>query len=516
MSKAKVLTIGLDMGDGQLIRHWSNLGRLPHFSKLIERGCWLDLETPTRILHTSGWPTFATGTSPGTHGVYYPYQPRPGRQIASHIEPDQYGAPTLWRIASEQGSRCIVYDIPETFPETGSDGVGIYDWGTWAWHGTPASQPAGILLDLKKKFGPYPLGLEAKRLGLRIPGSKDLEERLIRSIRYKFQTFEWLLEKEPWDLAIAGICETHPAGHYLWPGGLDSPTEGEPGHFEPLLRVYQTLDTELGALINRRDDKTVLLLLSTDGVRANRVGCHLLGPMLERLGYTAGPGGDGKSQSPGARRSLLGRARRLMPPGTKRWIADSLPWWLRDRLGSQATASEIDWPRTKAFALPTDLEGCIRVNLKGREPEGIVNPGSEYHDVCQAISKDLKALVNPASGQPAVKEVWTRNEVFPGARQEHLPDLIVTWNDDSPIDSLVSPRVGEVAGVNPDRRPGTHSPLGFLIAVGAGIPAGSNQSGRLVEVAPTILKLLGLHSGKEMEGRPTLFENLPTIGAAVE
>lgn len=505
----RILILGLDMGDGKLIRHWSSQGRLPNFAKLIKAGSWTDLETPTRVLHTSGWPTFATGASPGQHGVYYPYQPKPGKQTAVHIEPDQYGVPTFWRTASDQGARCLVYDIPETFPDTGFEGRAIYDWGTWAWYGTSASQPAGLLLDLKKKFGPYPLGMEAKRLGLRIPETEDLERRLIESIGYKFRTLEWLLAQEQWDLAAAGFGETHPAGHYLWPADIGSITESNENEFARFYRVYQAFDQNLGALVGRLDSQTTLMILSSDGVRANRVACHLLAPVLEKLGYTVGFGTQSDQAQPAKPKSLLGRARRVMPSGTKRWIADRLPWWLRDRLGSQAALAEINWSKTRAFTLPTDLEGCIRINLKGREPEGIVEPGREYDELCKSIAVDLRALVNPATGKRAVREVWIRNQVFPGLRQESLPDLVVSWEDEAPFEALASPRAGEIAGSNPDRRTGTHSPEAFLLAVGPGIAPGTHGSARLVDVAPTALKLVGLKPAKETEGRPIDFEQVP-------
>ncbi len=509
----RVLIIGLDMGDGKLIRHWSSQGALPNFAKLIKGGLWSDLETPTRVLHTSGWPTFATGASPGAHGVYYPYQPKPGTQTASHIEPDQYGVPTFWKAASDQGARCVVYDIPETFPDGGFKGKAVYDWGTWAWYGTPASQPAGLLLDLTKKFGPYPLGMEAKRLGLRIPETADLERRLVESIAYKFRTLDWLLGQEQWDLAAAGFGETHPAGHYLWPAETSSITGTNQSKFTPLYHVYQALDRHLGALLNRRNSETILMILSGDGVRANHVACHLLGPALEKLGYTAGFGLQGdQAQSPKPK-SWLGRARRMMPTGTRRWIADRLPWWLRDRLGSRAAAADIDWSKTLAFTLPTDLEGCIRINLRGREPQGIVEPGREYEVLCKSIAADLRALTNPANGKRAVRDVWIRNQVFPGGRQEYLPDVVVSWEDEAPFEGLASPRAGEVTGSNPDRRTGTHSPEAFLLTVGPGIAPGLGASARLVDVAPTALHLLGLKPGREMEGRAIDFEAISADAA---
>ena len=164
-----VLVVGLDMGDGHLIGHWAGQGQLPHLAALRARGTWLELESTAAILHTSAWPTFATGSSPGRHGVYYPYQPKPGYQQAQFIAPDQYGTPTFWALADQARRRCLVYDIPETFPDPGFGGRAIFDWGTWAHYGARAAQPPALLAELKSRFGDYPLGMEAKRLGLGRP-----------------------------------------------------------------------------------------------------------------------------------------------------------------------------------------------------------------------------------------------------------------------------------------------------------------------------------------------------------
>ncbi len=509
----RVVVVGLDMGDSRLIQNWAGSGKLPNLASLITSGAWLELETTARVLHTSSWPTFATGTMPGHHGVYYPYQPKPGYQSAVHIEPDQYGSTTtLWKQAADAGRRCLVYDLPETFPEAGYNGNAVFDWGTWAWYGTPASQPQGLLSELKAKFGDYPLGFEAKKLGLRSPDPKVIEPRLIQSVDYKRRSLEWLMGREGWDLTVVGFCETHPAGHYLWPANAQSADQADSPRFASIYNVYQAVDEAIGQIAGGLPSGTTLLVLSGDGVRVNRCGWHLLGAMLEKLGFmNAGEGQQGGSAPPRTRGSMLSKARRMMPPGAKRWIADHLPWSLRDRIGAHATASEIDWSSTRAFPLPTDLEGCIRINLKGREPNGIVEPGAEYEDVCRRLREDLLELVNPANDRPAVRHVWVRNEVFPGERQEHLPDLIVNWTDEAAFDALVSPRAGRVEGPSPDPRTGTHSPEAFMLAWGAGATPGTRGSARLVDAAPTVMDILGLDPQSKMEGIPLSLERTATV-----
>jgi predicted AlkP superfamily phosphohydrolase/phosphomutase len=496
----RVLVIPLDMADGELIRHWSAQGRLPNFASLIQSGTWMNLESTAEVLHTSTWPTFATGVHPGKHGVYFPYQPKPGSQLAQHVKADQYGAATFWHLADQQGCKSLIYDVPETFPESGFCGKAIFDWGTWAWYGTPCAQPPLLLKEVKSRFGRYPLGFEAKRLGAQMPDTEVLRQRLMRSVEYKRETAQWLLQRESWQLAVIGFSEPHPAGHYLWPANVDNIGSADEKQISALLSFYVALDNALGALLNNLTGDVTTLMVSGDGVCPNRCAWYLLPTVLERLGYTR-PSGDNKGGGSGTR-SLVGLVKGLCPAGARRRIANLLPWWLRDKIGAREQASNIDWSKTRAFTLPTDLEGCIRINLKGREPYGIVEPGREYQELCEEIRSRLLEITNPANETAAVRKVWIRNKVFPGPRQEQLPDLIVTWNNQAPFKSLASSRFASIEAENADPRPGTHSPYGFLLAAGAGVPSGVKGSGRLADVAPTVLKCLGLTVPADLDGAP--------------
>jgi hypothetical protein len=184
--------------------------------------------------------------------------------------------------------------------------------------------------------------------------------------------------------------------------------------------------------------------------------------------------------------------RDLLPKDLRKAIARKLlPDALRHRLAQRVDTASVDWARTRAFCLPTDLEGYIRVNLRGREPQGSVAPGEEYRRVLDQLTAALEALTLTESGRGAVRAVLRTDDLYPGPRRDYLPDLIVLWAEGAPFPALSSPAVGTVAGTSPDGRPGTHVPPGYLIRAGKG--AGSLGGLRHIsEIAPELLRRFGV------------------------
>ena len=84
--------------------------------------------------------------------------------------------------------------------------------------------------------------------------------------------------------------------------------------------------------------------------------------------------------------------RDLLPKDFRKSLARKLPTKLRDKLAQRVDTADIDWTRTRAFWLPTDLEGCIRVNLKGREPQGTVEPGAEFERVLDELTRGVQRI----------------------------------------------------------------------------------------------------------------------------
>jgi predicted AlkP superfamily phosphohydrolase/phosphomutase len=153
--------------------------------------------------------------------------------------------------------------------------------------------------------------------------------------------------------------------------------------------------------------------------------------------------------------------------------------------------------------LPTDRNSHIRINLKGREPLGIVEPGGDYASLLDQLEAALKALINPLTGRAAVEEVFRLRTLFPGDRAEDLPDLAVLWSAEAPIDEVSSPQLGVIRRPIRETRSGNHIDEGFLLARGPNFKEGCGEyEGHILQIAPTLLRLHGVAIPAQYEMQP--------------
>ena len=522
-ARSRTLVVGLDVGDGPLLQRFASEGVLPHLSGLLADGIHGELGTTAEFLHVSAWPSLYTGTAPGDHGVYYTFQPRPGQQGAVRFTDDQYGVAPVWSLFDAADRPTVVFDAPYTHPVAGFRGRQIFEWGTWAHYRKPAILPGSHARATRSLLGRYPLGLEAGRVGMQALSPDELAPKLCEAIAAKGRAARRLRDVEPWAFYWVVFGETHAAAHYLWPK-----TTFDDRTLAPLRSVYGAWDEALGLLLEGLDEDVTVMVVSGDGVGTNRAGWHLLPQVLEHEGFACGPHGPpdspGSPGSPGSHGSpdsqgpgggaaaqdgpppkaggLFAKLRDAIPNDARQKISGLLPTAVQDALMRRKAAEALDWSRTRAFSLPTDLEGCLRVNLAGREPHGIVRPGDDYEGLLDELEQTLRSLSDPESGAAAVTRVVRTDAAAPGPRRSFLPDLVVHWSDALALDALRTPKGVEVRGPSPDPRPGTHRPHGFVAARGRGIDRGTQLlGGHVLDVAPTLLKRSGLDVPAHMGGR---------------
>ena len=212
-------------------------------------------------------------------------------------------------------------------------------------------------------------------------------------------------------------------------------------------------------------------------------------------------------------RAVKARLRSGAWQAARRLVPESLRLALRRRLSDREWVGEmalqgIDWERTRAFAVPPDAGSYVRVNLRGREPGGIVEPGADYERLADEVADLFSGLRLDPSGEPAVDRVVRLSEL--GGRpdgSDGTPDVLVVWSKTARMERVRSERIGTVDVPRTDERTGQHRPLGFIAGVGPGIAASGSAlvgtaQATLLDVAPTALALLGVPKPVSLPGTP--------------
>lgn len=167
-----------------------------------------------------------------------------------------------------------------------------------------------------------------------------------------------------------------------------------------------------------------------------------------------------------------------------------------------------DWARSVAYMLDRGpaVEGRrIRLNVRGREPQGIVEMGEEYDRLREHISAGLLALRDDA-GLPVVSRVYRREELYAGPHVEEGPDLVVVFADDVAEFSSFpgipgNAHDGPITFPITSGKSGNHRREGIFLACGEAISRGKNVAADIVDLAPTVLHLLGLPIPRDVDGR---------------
>lgn len=504
----RVLLIGLDSADAELIGAWADAGFLPAIARLRREGVWGRLGTSAEVMHVSAWPTLYTGTTPGHHGLYHAYQIRAGSQLIHRTEPASCGQPPFWKYLDAAGRRCIVFDAFMDYRLPGFGGIQILDYGTWTWFGEPGSTPAGMLREIRRRFGPYPAPEHSDFL--RVPDdTRGFADQLIAGAGLKARIVQSLMREQAWDFLFVTFGEPHGAGHYLWHvGDAAYPTHPATAGDANLVRdVYTGVDVAIGAILEALDDHTTVIVTSGDGMGPNYSGCHLMPEMLHRMGhFFAGGVGGGDARSTAPKKGVLATIRQAIPFGWRQSVTRCLPRSIRYRMSMKWVNSGIDWTRSRLFCIPNSNEGYFRVNLRGREPQGMVAPGAEYEGLLDALCTELASLRNPVNGASAAERITRMDRVYAGARRGDLPDAVIGWDLGARVtDRIEAPTAGLIRGqpghaVSPFYN-GNHRAAAFVLARGPGLAAGSTlEGGHILDVAPTLLAMLGVDAPPRFEG----------------
>jgi len=479
---SRVLVVAVDGATFDLVTPWVEAGILPTIAGLLDGGVRARTRSTLPALAPTSWTTAATGCNPGQHGIFGFRRARCGGLDSIPVAPADIRRPRVWEIAAQRGRRSIVLGAPLTYPPRGDVGLMVSGFLT-----PPGADdfvaPAGAAAELRRAVPGYRVDVNAASLR---PGRlAALRDDAVEVQSLHAEAAAVLLGREEWDLAWVTfhVLDTvqhlfwrfMDRGHPAWPG---------PGPFEHLVRdFYVSLDRTLARLLAQRGRETTVVLASAYGAAPlHRYFCL--------LGWLRDEGFLHQHEEGTLRRGL----RRL------------LPWGGRAGVPARVTpfadvADRIDWSRTRAYA-PGGAGGGLWVNLKGREPQGIVEPGRDYEALVAELRRRLIAFRDPTTGEPVVTAVHRREEIYHGPRTLAAPDLILETARTVCAVEGVGPSSLFAADGAAHERSGNHARDGMLVMHGEGLRAGLELCSVPVDdLAPTVLYLMGLPVDPHMDGR---------------
>lgn len=331
------------------------------------------------------------------------------------------------------------------------------------------SQPQAYALYLSKLIGPYAtLGLAEDTWALNegiIDDQAFLDQVYLNHIEREKMLFD-ALEKNHNGLVVCVFDTTDRIQHmffrYLNP--QHPALKGKDGteHADAIEDLYRRMDNLLGRIRDKLGDNDELMVMSDHGFKDFSRGVNINSWLLKN-GYMV----------------LKEESQEAM--------------WL----------SNVDWSQTKAYAIGL---GGLYLNLKGREAQGVVESGTEETALKAEIIGKLSGLRDTDNqNKVAITRVWDRNELYrSGPYVEGAQDLIVCYNNgyrtswdcaqgkvkDAVFEDNVKAWSGDHC-VDPAMVPGV---LFSSFEVNSDAP-------RIIDIAPTALRLLGANIPAYMEGR---------------
>jgi predicted AlkP superfamily phosphohydrolase/phosphomutase len=276
------------------------------------------------------------------------------------------------------------------------------------------------------------------------------------------------------------------------------------GFEDTLEKTYRAIDREIGEMVEAAGERTRVLVFAPHGMCQLSHASWNLNEMLDLWGFA---GGERRQAQSGERRGKINPWRILKMVFPARWqyaIKESLPRSWQEQLLFLWYAGGSRFNGRRAFAVPNnEVVGAIRISVKGRDRDGLVEPGAEYRRLRDEIREALLELTDPATGRRVVRDVIYPQERFHGPYVERLPDIAVFWDSRFHWHAVASPRFGTLRLRSQDRRSGSHSASSFLLACGPGIPHRVEAEGCTpIDIPAWVLDTAGVAVPEHFDGRP--------------
>jgi predicted AlkP superfamily phosphohydrolase/phosphomutase len=453
----RVLVIGVDCAAPRFV-FGPDAYNLPNLRRLMEGGCHGPLESCHPPITVPAWASMTSSKDPGVLGIYgfrnrkdHSYDGMFTANAASIREP------RLWDILSRQGKKVVVLGVPQTFPVKPVNG--------WLVSGFLApdtnadyTYPKALKNELHDTLGEYLLDVK----DFRTDDKDRLRRRVFELLDNRFAAARHLMDSKPWDFFMMVEMGTDRLHHGFWRFCDPDHPSFEPGNpYEDTFRAfYERLDAHIGDLLGRAGDDTAVMVVSDHGARAMAGGVCV-----------------------------------------NQWLINEGLLVVRDPLDGPKRIDDcdIDWSKTRAWA-SGGYYARIFLNVEGREEQGII-PAAEYESFRAELADRIRAMKDH-EGNLLNNKVHTPEDLYSTVNGV-APDLFVYFGD------LSWRSVGQVGldsiytfenDTGPDDANHDYQGI-FILRDGVRRQEQPLDGLQLMDVAPTVLDLMGVPVPQDMQGR---------------
>jgi predicted AlkP superfamily phosphohydrolase/phosphomutase len=503
-----LLVIGLDGATFDLVGPWAAAGRLPALAGLLRRGAWGRLTSTIPAATFPAWTSLATGVNPGRHGIIDFAERIPGTYRVRFVNGSFRRAPAIWNRVAAAGGRVAVLTVPATYPPEPVPGVMVSGFDSPVTTAIDGSfvHPHALWGEIRRNIGRVPFAdFQEVSTG---PGWHERAlGRLLDGIERRTRLAELVLARDRFDLAMIVFGESDTVAHHFWrfhdPG---SPRFAPSPFGDAIRRVYEALDAAVGRLLAAMPGAVVAVVSDHGSGGASDRVVHPNRRLAECGLLTFRPPGHGAVV-------------RLARVAALRGVPAGIQGRLVRRAASAAGRLEglhrfrgIEWSRTTAFSEELDYHPSVWLNVRGREPEGTVDPAA-YEETRERIAAALGTWRHD-DGRPVVSRVWRREELYTGPYAAHAPDLLLELalvdgyrpsclRSDGPGPAVRRLGRDELGGGKGRGMNGAHRQDGIFVLAGEGVrPVGELPVAEIVDVMPTLLACAGLPVPEGLDGRP--------------
>jgi predicted AlkP superfamily phosphohydrolase/phosphomutase len=511
MKSNKVFILGLDGATFTIIMPLIKRGKLPVLARLIREGAHGVLNSTVLTNSAPAWTSFATGMNPGKHSILGFTKMVPDSYQLKLLKGTDNKAKTLWEISGEFGKSSIVVNIPMTYPPKKINGILISGLDT---PGLSAefTHPPEFKNELLRVVPDYRINLH---LGGYLHNNKRRRKAIgvmLSSIRARERAVHHLMKSYPWDLFAVRFNSPDNVQHQFWRFMDERHPDYDPRSPEPLktaiYTIYEELDRVIGSIERILPEDCTMIIMSDHGAGPRTNKTIRLNEWLQSLGYLTSEATHRKHKSYVyiAMEKILSTLLKRVPPDLKQWLMKCSPSAI-SKTWTYFRFPDLGWSETKAFVGET--EG-IRINLKGRYPNGIVEP-DEYEVLRDQIIDAARKLRDPNTGERLFNHVARREDTFSGPYIHEFPDIItIPTKDQYNISTRLSHRKGATSltygFISREEHwrkvSGSHRKEGVLIIHGGVVMRGAKiQDADITDVFPTALYLQGLPVPSNVDGK---------------